>query len=75
MFRYNNEVKLFEASTKIGGHARTILAGKNSDTAVDTGFIVFNYENYPHLTKMFEELDVPVKKSQLVCLDGLSWKP
>jgi predicted NAD/FAD-binding protein len=60
-----NEVKLFEASTKIGGHARTILAGKNSDTAVDTGFIVFNYENYPHLTKMFEELDVPVKKSDM----------
>jgi predicted NAD/FAD-binding protein len=60
-----NEVKLFEASTKLGGHARTILAGKNSDTAVDTGFIVFNYENYPHLTKMFEELDVPVKKSDM----------
>ena len=61
----SNEVKLFETATKIGGHARTILAGKNADVPVDTGFIVFNYENYPYLSQMFKELDVPVKKSDM----------
>ena len=58
-------VELFESSSTVGGHARTILVGKDKDVAVDTGFIVFNYENYPQLTKMFEELKVPVKKSDM----------
>ncbi|MEM8916284.1 MAG: FAD-dependent oxidoreductase, partial [Pseudomonadota bacterium] len=46
-------------------HARTIMAGRNGDTPVDTGFIVFNYPNYPHLTRLFAELDVPVKLSDM----------
>ncbi|MGB5559974.1 MAG: FAD-dependent oxidoreductase [Paracoccaceae bacterium] len=58
-------VVLFEAESRLGGHARTKLAGRNCDVPVDTGFIVFNYQNYPHLTRMFSELDVPVKKSNM----------
>jgi len=59
------EVTLFEAAPRLGGHSRTVLAGKNGDQPVDTGFIVFNYHTYPHLTGMFAELDVPVKKSDM----------
>ena len=33
--------------------------------AVDTGFIVFNYANYPNLIRMLAELNVPVKKSSM----------
>ena len=58
-------VTLFEAEPRLGGHARTVLAGKNGDQPVDTGFIVFNYANYPNLTKLFDELDVPVVKSDM----------
>ncbi|MBI6630980.1 NAD(P)/FAD-dependent oxidoreductase [Pontibaca salina] len=58
-------VTLFEAAPKMGGHARTVMAGRNGDQPVDTGFIVFNYANYPHLTRMFQELDVPVAKSDM----------
>lgn len=58
-------VTLFEAEPRLGGHARTIVAGKHGDQPVDTGFIVFNYVNYPHLTKLFAELDVPVAKSDM----------
>ena len=61
----HRNVTLFEASKRLGGHARTVLAGKNNDIVVDTGFIVFNYPNYPNLTRMFAELDVPVKKSNM----------
>ena len=61
----DNHVTLFEADKRLGGHARTIIAGKNADQPVDTGFIVYNYRNYPHLTAMFERLDVPVKKSDM----------
>ena len=58
-------VTLFEAGTRLGGHARTVVAGRNGDQPVDTGFIVFNYANYPHLAALFAELDVPVVKSSM----------
>ena len=61
----DHHVVLFEAENRLGGHARTKMAGKNRDHAVDTGFIVFNYANYPNLTKLFGELDVPVIKSNM----------
>ncbi len=32
---------------------------------MDTGFIVFNYANYPHLTALFRDLDVPVQRSDM----------
>ncbi|MEM8979059.1 MAG: FAD-dependent oxidoreductase [Pseudomonadota bacterium] len=58
-------VVLFEAEPEFGGHARTRMAGANRDVAVDTGFIVFNNVNYPHLTRLFNELDVPVAPSDM----------
>lgn len=35
------------------------------DQPVDTGFIVFNYANYPRMTQLFEALNVPVIKSDM----------
>ena len=65
MLADGNSVTLFEAEARLGGHARTIMAGKNGDQPVDTGFIVFNYANYPHLAALFDQLDVPVTKSNM----------
>lgn len=61
----DHRVVLFEAEGRLGGHARTRMAGARGDQAVDTGFIVFNYANYPHLAALFAELDVPVTKSDM----------
>ncbi|MEO9515171.1 MAG: FAD-dependent oxidoreductase [Paracoccaceae bacterium] len=61
----DHQVTLFESEARLGGHARTIVTGKNDDQPVDTGFIVFNYANYPHLTALFDELNVPVTKSNM----------
>ncbi len=61
----DHRVVLFEAETRLGGHARTRMAGQNRDQPVDTGFIVFNYANYPNLTRLFDHLDVPVTKSNM----------
>ncbi len=58
-------VALFEAEARLGGHARTVLAGKRGDQPVDTGFIVYNRVNYPHLVALFEKLNVPVAKSSM----------
>ncbi len=60
-----HSVTLFEAAPRLGGHARTVTAGLRGDQPVDTGFIVFNYANYPHLARMFQDLDVPVTKSDM----------
>ena len=61
----DHRVVLFEAEGRLGGHARTKMAGPNRDQAVDTGFIVFNYANYPNLTALFNELNVPVVESTM----------
>ena len=69
----HHQVTLFEAAPRLGGHARTVVAGRHGDQPVDTGFIVFNYANYPHLTGLFRDLDVPVARSDMsfgVSLDG-----
>lgn len=61
----HHQVTLYEAAPRLGGHARTVMAGRRGDVAVDTGFIVFNYVNYPHLTSLFRDLDVPVQRSDM----------
>jgi len=61
----HHRVTLFEAEGRLGGHARTVLAGRRGDQPVDTGFIVFNNANYPNLVRMFDELQVPIAKSSM----------
>ncbi len=62
----HHDITVYEANADIGGHSRTIdirLEGKA--VPVDTGFIVFNHRNYPHLTAMFKHLDVPTSPSDM----------
>ena len=61
----SHRVTLFEADHRLGGHARTVVAGKRGDQPVDTGFIVFNDVNYPRLLKLFETLDLKIKDSNM----------
>jgi len=65
MLAPDNRVTLFESGARLGGHARTVMAGKRGDQPVDTGFIVFNYANYPHLAAFFAALEVPVIPSNM----------
>ncbi|MEL6914902.1 MAG: FAD-dependent oxidoreductase [Pseudomonadota bacterium] len=69
-----NAVVLYEAEGRLGGHARTVFAGEN-EQPVDTGFLVFNYATYPHLTALFHELAVPVAVSDMSfgCSIGDGW--
>ncbi|MCW1931349.1 NAD(P)/FAD-dependent oxidoreductase [Pararhodobacter zhoushanensis] len=60
-----HRVTLIEAAPRLGGHARTVMAGKRGDQPVDTGFIVFNHANYPNLTAMFEALEVPTAPASM----------
>ena len=60
-----HHVTLIEAEPRLGGHARTVVAGKRGDQPVDTGFIVFNNVNYPNMVRLFGELGVPVADSDM----------
>ena len=61
----SHDVTLIEAEPRLGGHARTVMAGRNGDLPVDSGFIVYNRVNYPNLVALFEALDVPVIASDM----------
>lgn len=54
-----HEVTVFEAEGRLGGHTHTHdveVAGERH--RIDTGFIVFNGDHYPLLTRLFVELGV-----------------
>ena len=40
MLADRHQVVLYEAEGRLGGHARTVMAGKRGDQPVDTGFIM-----------------------------------
>lgn len=64
----HHDVTLFEKNNYIGGHSRTIDVKTRPATSavpVDTGFIVFNDWNYPHLFGLFDALNVPYQKSDM----------
>ena len=61
------EITLFEKENYHGGHTRTlnIEYEKNTYISVDTGFIVFNKQNYPNFTKMLNTLNIDIDKSDM----------
>ena len=65
MLAPQDRVTVYEAAPRFGGHVRTVMAGQRGDQPVDTGFIVFNHVNYPHLTRLFADLDVPTQPSDM----------
>lgn len=59
-----HNVTLYEKNPKLGGHTNTLEVDlPEGKTAVDTGFIVFNRPNYPHLTAMLKHLDVATQET------------
>lgn len=68
---YDMDVTLFESAAKLGGHADTHQIdvedeqGGHKTIAVDTGFIVFNPENYPVFDGLLQKYQVPYKDSDM----------
>lgn len=55
-----HDVTLFEADSRLGGHAHTAeAAGHHGPVPVDTGFIVYNEGNYPNFTALLAHFGVP----------------
>jgi predicted NAD/FAD-binding protein len=66
LLRQRHAVTLYEAEPRLGGHADTqLLRLGGREVAVDTGFIVYNTLNYPHLTGLFSHLGVATEASDM----------
>ena len=69
------DVTVFEASDYIGGHVNTIdvtlqdgkkyKPNKVENSAIDTGFIVFNERTYPNFFRLLHELQVPFQATDM----------
>lgn len=62
-----HDVTLFEADVRLGGHAHThdITDAHGRTHAVDSGFIVHNDVTYPWLRRLFAELGVQVRPTEM----------
>lgn len=61
------DVTLYEADGRLGGHAHTheLTDDRGHTVNVDSGFIVHNERTYPHLMRLFAELDVATQESEM----------
>jgi uncharacterized protein len=61
-----HQVTLFEAQDYLGGHTHTHAIESDGQTInVDSGFIVFNDDHYPYLTKLFKELGIASQETTM----------
>lgn len=68
LHRAGDEITCFGLEDHIGGHSNTVEAvepGTGRGLPIDTGFMVFNRVTYPHLCRLFEELKVPLKPTDM----------
>ncbi|MBM6403069.1 FAD-dependent oxidoreductase [Phycicoccus sp. CSK15P-2] len=62
----SHEVTLYEAEPRLGGHAHThTVPTARGDLRVDSGFIVHNDRTYPHLRRLFRELGVQARDTEM----------
>ena len=61
-----HRVDLFEREPRLGGHTNTVVVdGPNGAVALDTGFLVHNDRTYPNLVRLFAELGVVTRDSDM----------
>jgi len=66
LLQHRYDLTVFEKNTYIGGHTNTIsVEEEGKPVYMDTGFMVFNFETYPNLCRLFEEIKAPIKKTDM----------
>src|SRR6478736_228585 len=61
-----HRVQLFEKEARLGGHTNTVLIPTPHGTVpLDTGFLVHNDRTYPNLVRLFGELGVATRDSDM----------
>ncbi len=60
------DLTIFEPNDYAGGHTNTVTVDEaGRGVPIDTGFMVFNHVTYPNLTRLFRELNVATKKTEM----------
>jgi predicted NAD/FAD-binding protein len=60
------EITVYEKNDRPGGHSYTVEVPENGvNIPIDTGFMVFNQTTYPNLVGLFNELNVPIMKTDM----------
>ncbi|MGI8576317.1 MAG: NAD(P)/FAD-dependent oxidoreductase [Nocardioidaceae bacterium] len=74
LLRGSHDVTLFERESRLGGHAHTHdVPVPSGSLPVDSGFIVLNDRTYPLLRRLFTELGVHIKPTEMsmgIACDG-----
>ena len=61
-----HEIILYESNDYIGGHTNTVTIEMNgSPVPVDTGFIVYNEQNYPNFSHILSDLNVSTQPTSM----------
>ena len=61
-----HRVHLFEREERLGGHTNTVhIDGPDGMVPLDTGFLVHNDRTYPNLVRLFGELGVATRDSDM----------
>ena len=61
-----HEVSVFERDGRLGGHTNTVVIdGPRGPVPLDTGFLVHNHRTYPGLVRLFGELGVATRDSDM----------
>lgn len=79
LLHQDHDIKVYEADGRIGGHTHTVPVDRGGRTVpVDTGFIVFNEQNYPSFVRLLRQLRVECQETSMsfsvrVDKTGLEW--
>src|SRR6187200_3792254 len=61
-----HRVDVFEKEARLGGHTNTVVVdGPAGAVALDTGYLVHNDRTYPNLVRLFGELGVATRNSDM----------
>lgn len=66
LLQHRYDLTLYEAGSHVGGHSNTVTVPEDGrELAIDTGFMVFNHQTYPLLCRLFRDLGVETKRTDM----------
>ena len=66
LLRDRFEITFYEKNEYVGGHTNTVTVDEQgAPVHIDSGFMVYNERTYPLLTRLFKELDIQTKPTDM----------